>query len=247
MARITETVKHLLIINGIFFLATSLYGNFLYNLFALHYFQNPLFQIWQPLTHMFLHGNFNHILFNMIGLWMFGSPLEQLWGKNKFIFFYISSGLGAAAFQLLYSSYDFNLIFEILVNNGFNSDEIINTIKTNRYNTNWLSYISENQLSHLNESFNLSMVGASGALYGIIVAFAFLFPNVSLFLIFIPIPIKAKYFVPILIAGDLFFGVSNSFSIGPIAHFAHVGGALTGLAMMIYWKKNQFNKNRWDL
>ena len=247
MARITDTVKHLLIINGIFFLATSLYGNYLYDLFALHYHQNPLFQIWQPLTHMFLHGNFNHILFNMIGLWMFGSPLEQLWGKNKFIFFYISSGLGAAAFQLLYSSYDFNLIFEILVNNGFNSDEIINTIKTNRYNTNWLSYISENQLSHLNESFNLSMVGASGALYGIIVAFAFLFPNVSLFLIFIPIPIKAKYFVPILIAGDLFFGVSNSYSIGPIAHFAHVGGALTGLAMMIYWKKNQFNKNRWDL
>tara|TARA_A100001011_G_scaffold308886_1_gene324713 strand:- start:670 stop:1413 length:744 start_codon:yes stop_codon:yes gene_type:complete len=247
MARITETVKHLLIINGIFFLATSLYGNYLYNLFALHYYQNPLFQVWQPLTHMFLHGNFNHILFNMIGLWMFGSPLEQLWGKNKFIFFYISSGLGAAALQLLYSSYDFNSIFEILVNNGFNSDEIINTIKSNRYNTNWLSYVSENQLSHLNESFNLSMVGASGALYGIIVAFAFLFPNVSLFLIFIPIPIKAKYFVPILIAGDLFFGVSNSFSIGPIAHFAHVGGALTGLAMMMYWKKNQFNKNRWDL
>ena len=247
MARITETVKHLLIINGIFFLATSLYGNYLYKLFALHYYQNPLFQIWQPLTHMFLHGNFNHILFNMIGLWMFSSPLEQLWGKNKFIFFYISSGLGAAALQLIYSSYDFNSIFEILLNNGFNSDEIINTIKTNRYNTNWLSYISENQLSHLNESFNLSMVGASGALYGIIVAFAFLFPNVSLFLIFIPIPIKAKFFVPILIAGDLFFGVSNSFSIGPIAHFAHVGGALTGLAMMIYWKKNQFNKNRWDL
>ena len=247
MARITETVKHLLIINGIFFLGTSLYGNFLYNLFALHYYENPLFQIWQPLTHMFLHGNFSHILFNMIGLWMFGSPLEQLWGKNKFIFFYISSGLGAAAFQLLYSSYDFNSIFEVLINNGFNSDEIINTIKTNRYNTNWLSYISEKQLSHLNESFNLSMVGASGALYGIIVAFAFLFPNVSLFLIFIPIPIKAKYFVPILIAMDLFFGVSNSFSIGPIAHFAHVGGALTGLAMMLYWKKNQFNKNRWDL
>lgn len=247
MARITETVKHLLIINGIFFLGTSLYGNFLYNLFALHYYENPLFQIWQPLTHMFLHGNFSHILFNMIGLWMFGSPLEQLWGKNKFIFFYISSGLGAAALQLLYSSYDFNSIFEVLVNNGFNSEEIINTIKTNRYNTNWLSYISEKQLSHLNESFNLSMVGASGALYGIIVAFAFLFPNVSLFLIFIPIPIKAKYFVPILIAVDLFFGVSNSFSIGPIAHFAHVGGALTGLGMMLYWKKNQFNKNRWDL
>ena len=247
MSRITETVKHLLIINGIFFLATSLYGNELYDLFALHYFNNSLFQIWQPITHMFLHGNFGHILFNMIGLWMFGSPIEQIWGRNKFIFFYISSGLGAAFLQMLYSYYDFNSIFEILINNGFNSEEILNTIKTRRYNTNWLSHISENQLSHLYESFNLSMVGASGALYGILVAFAFLFPNVSLFLLFIPIPIKAKYFVPILIAGDLFFGVSNSFSIGPIAHFAHVGGALTGLAMILYWKKNQFNKNRWDL
>ena len=247
MSRITETVKHLLIINGIIFLATSLYGNKLYDLFALHYFNNSLFQIWQPITHMFLHGNFSHILFNMIGLWMFGSPIEQIWGRNKFIFFYISSGLGAAVLQMLYSYYDFNSIFEILINNGFNSEEILNTIKTRRYNTNWLSHISEKQLYHLNESFNLSMVGASGALYGILVAFAFLFPNISLFLLFIPIPIKAKYFVPILIAGDLFFGISNSFSIGPIAHFAHVGGALTGLAMILYWKKNQFNKNRWDL
>ena len=247
MSRITETVKHLLIINCIFFLATSLYGNKLYDLFALHYFDNSLFQIWQPITHMFLHGNFSHILFNMIGLWMFGSPIEQIWGRNKFIFFYISSGLGAAVLQMLYSYYDFNSIFEILINNGFNSEEILNTIKTRRYNTNWLNYISEDQLNHLNESFNLSMVGASGALYGILVAFAFLFPNISLFLLFIPIPIKAKYFVPILIAGDLFFGISNSFSIGPIAHFAHVGGALTGLAMILYWKKNQFNKNRWDL
>ena len=131
--------------------------------------------------------------------------------------------------------------------NGFSSNEIIETIKSNRYNVNWLNFISDSQLGLLNESFNLSMVGASGALYGILVAFAFLFPNVSLFLIFVPIPIKAKYFVPILITIDLFFGISNSYSIGPIAHIAHVGGALTGLAMMIYWKKNQFRNNRWDL
>ena len=161
----------------------------------------------------------------MIGLWMFGSPLEQLWGRNKFIFFIYLPDSGLRLCKYFYSSYDFNSIFEILVSNGFNSEEIINTIETSRYNLNWLSYISEQQLSNLNESYNLSMVGASGALYGILVAFAFLFPNVSLFLIFIPIPIKAKYFVPILIAGDLFFGVSNSFSIGPIAHFAHVGKA----------------------
>ena len=247
MRNITDTVKHLLIINVIFFIASLSLGELVYDLFALHYPSNDKFQYWQPLTHMFMHGDLGHIFFNMFGLYMFGTPIEQMWGKNKFIFFYISSGIGAAALQMLYTAYDFNSIIEILINNGFNSDEIINTIKSRRYNTNWLSHISEKQLSHLDESFNLSMVGASGALYGILVAFAFLFPNVSLFLIFIPVPIKAKYFVPILIMGDLFFGVSNTLSIGPIAHFAHVGGALTGLAMMMYWKKNQFNNNRWDL
>ena len=145
MGRITDTVKHLIIINAIVFLATSLLGNQLYKLFALHFYLSASFQIWQPLTHMFLHGNFSHILFNMIGLWMFGSPLEKIWGKNKFIFFYISSGLGAAALQMFYSYYDFNSIFQILTNSGFNSEEIFNTLKTSRYNTSWLNYISEKQ------------------------------------------------------------------------------------------------------
>ena len=90
------------------------------------------------------------------------------------------------------------------------------------------------------------MVGASGALYGVLVAFAFLFPDARLMLLFPPIPVKAKYLVPILILSDLFFGFT-SYSIGPIAHFAHVGGAITGLFMMWYWKKNQFDNNRWDL
>ena len=95
-------------------------------------------------------------------------------------------------------------------------------------------------------SFNSVMVGASGALYGVLVAFAFLFPNARLMLLFPPIPIKAKVLVPLLILGDLFFGFT-SYSIGPIAHFAHLGGAITGLIMMWYWKKNQFDKNRWDI
>ena len=90
------------------------------------------------------------------------------------------------------------------------------------------------------------MVGASGALYGVLVGFAMLFPNAQLMLLFPPIPVKAKFLVPVLILADLFFGFS-SYSIGPIAHFAHVGGAITGLAMMWYWKKNEFNNNRWDL
>jgi membrane associated rhomboid family serine protease len=92
----------------------------------------------------------------------------------------------------------------------------------------------------------MTMVGASGALYGVLVAFAFLFPNTELMIIFLPIPIKAKYFVPILLGFDLFFGFS-SYSVGPIAHFAHLGGAVAGYLMMWYWKKQQFNDNRWDL
>jgi len=94
-------------------------------------------------------------------------------------------------------------------------------------------------------AYNAVMVGASGALYGVLVAFAFLFPNARLMLLFPPIPIKAKVLVPLLILGDLFFGFT-SYSIGPIAHFAHVGGAITGLIMIWYWKKNQFDHNRWD-
>jgi membrane associated rhomboid family serine protease len=93
--------------------------------------------------------------------------------------------------------------------------------------------------------FNVTVVGASGALYGILVAFAFMFPNTPLMLLFLPIPIKAKYFVPLVLLMDLFFGFT-SYSMGPIAHFAHVGGAITGFVMMWYWKRNQFNKNRWS-
>ena len=106
--------------------------------------------------------------------------------------------------------------------------------------------IDENNLISALSAFNGVMVGASGALYGVLVAFAFLFPNARLMLLFPPIPIKAKVLVPLLILGDLFFGFS-SYSIGPIAHFAHVSGAVTGLIMIWYWKKNQFDKNRWDL
>ena len=106
--------------------------------------------------------------------------------------------------------------------------------------------LNEGQLSSISNSYNASMVGASGALYGVLVAFAMLFPNSELYLMFIPVPIKAKYLIPFMILGDLFFGFS-SFSIGPIAHFAHLGGAITGFIMMRYWKKQQFNNNRWDV
>ena len=246
MNAISDSVKHLIIINAIFFLATLIFGDIIYNLFSLHYFENPRFEIWQPLTHMFMHGNLNHILFNMFGLWMFGSPLEKMWGRNKFIYFYLSAGFGAALVQMLVYYYQFSSISTEIYQLGYGFNSIDKLLNEGLYDTRILDQISESSLISLVQSYNSSMVGASGALYGILVAFAIIFPNSELFILFIPFPVKAKYLVPVLIFGDLFFGFS-SYSVGPIAHFAHLGGALTGFLLMWYWKKNQFNKNRWDL
>ena len=245
MRNITETVKHLLIINVIFFLATLSLGDVMYDLFALHYPTNNRFLPWQPLTHMFMHGDVGHIFFNMFGLYMFGTPIEQMWGRKKFIFFYLSAGFGAAALQLGLYYYQVGDITDLLVAEGLTSSQI-----SSFFNTRDLPYSIAEQLGREKllsglSAFNGVMVGASGALYGVLVAFAFSFPNARLMLLFPPIPVKAKILVPILILGDLFFGFT-SYSIGPVAHFAHVGGAITGFIMMWYWKKNQFNNNRWN-
>lgn len=245
MRGVTETVKHLLIINGIFFFASNILGPFFNDLMALHFYMNPSFQFWQPISHMFMHGGFYHLLFNMLGLWMFGSPLEQLWGRQKFLFYFFSTGVGAATLQMAAYAFQFHSVTEVLNTGGFTTTEVIDTIALGRLNEDWLGYVTREQILSAYNVYVGSMVGASGALYGVLVAFAFIFPNVELFLIFIPIPIKAKYFVPLLIVGDLFFGFS-SYSVGPIAHFAHIGGALTGFLMMFYWRRNQFNQNRWD-
>jgi membrane associated rhomboid family serine protease len=246
MTSLPDIVKQLIIINVLFFLGSMSLGNTAYDLLALHYPQNPKFAPWQVVTHMFMHGSINHILFNMFGLWMFGGTLAQMWGRNKFLFFYLSTGLGAAALQLGINYFQISTVVEQLVEAGYSPIALTETLQSGQYNTAWSNVISQTELSQLLTSFNMSMVGASGALYGILVAFAFLFPNTELMIIFLPIPIKAKYFVPILLASDLFFGFS-SYSLGPIAHFAHLGGAVTGFIMMWYWKKQQFNNNRWDI
>ena len=246
MGRITEIVKHLLIINIIFFFASSVLGEIMYDLFAMHYPNNPNFFIWQPITHMFMHGDLTHIMFNMFGLWMFGTPLEQMWGKQKFIFFYISAGLGAVLLQTIIYHIDVVSVNQILSGYGLSKGEIDLFYETGRLNTSLIQSIGEDRLFSGIQSFKALMVGASGALYGILVAFAMLFPNVQLMLLFPPIPVRAKYLVPILILFDLFFGFT-SYSVGPIAHFAHIGGAITGFIMMWYWKKNNFNNKRWDL
>ena len=235
MRSIPETIKQLIIINVIFYFGSQFIGNLSYDILALHYYENEKFLISQFITHMFMHGSPSHILFNMFGLWMFGSPLEQMWGRQKFLFFYISCGLGAALLQMLvYYSQIQNLYQVIELNNlSLSEPQLI------------LNFMSERDYSNAITAFNSVMVGASGAIYGVLVAFAFSYPNSKLMLLFLPFPIKAKFFVPLLILIDLFFGIS-SFSVGPIAHFAHVGGAIIGLIMVLYWRKNQFNDRRWD-
>ena len=247
MRTLPDIVKQLIIVNVLFFLGSMSLGDSAYDLLALHYPQNPKFAPWQIATHMFMHGGVNHILFNMFGLWMFGGTLAQMWGRNKFLFFYFSAGLGAAALQLGINYLQISDIVNQLVEAGYSVSDITKTLQNEPpYKLEWISVISQTELNQLLNSFHMSMVGASGALYGILVAFAFLFPNTQLMIIFLPIPIKAKYFVPILLGSDLFFGFS-SYSLGPIAHFAHLGGAVTGYAIMWYWKRQQFNNNRWDL
>ena len=254
MRTITETIKHLLIINVIFFVASISLGDIVYDLFALHYPLSPKFQIWQPLTHMFMHGDIGHIFFNMFALVSFGSTLEQFWGGKKFLFFYFSCGIGAALLQSGVNYYEFHSLINQLTDMKISTSDLHTMLNANMSDgTSFRGDLLVEQISPLLEQYKFDsssfsilfkaacenqsyMVGASGALYGILVAFAMLFPNVQLMLLFPPIPIKAKFFVPLLILFDLFFGFT-SYSVGPIAHFAHIGGAVTGFLMMWYWKK----------
>jgi len=245
MRNIPETIKHLLVINILFFIGAQFLGGISNDLLALHYFKKDKFIITQVITHMFMHGNFYHILFNMFGLWMFGSPLEKMWGRKKFLFFYFSAGLGAAGLQLLVYHLEIQSVFSLLNSNGLSFQSFKEILSSGSYNTAILQHVDEESLTSAYSAYNSSLIGASGAIYGILVAFAFSFPNSELMLLFPPIPIKAKYLVPGLILMDLFFGFS-SFSLGPIAHFAHVGGAISGFLMVWFWKRNQFNRNRWN-
>lgn len=247
MGRLTDTIKHLLIVNVLFFIASSLYPDLTRTLFALWFPEHENFQVWQVVTHMFMHGGIMHIVFNMYALYAFGTPLEQMWGRNKFLFFYFSAGLGSALLHTLMNYYGFNEGIEALVNGGIAEGQIMELVRTGHYMEGWSQILSYDGLMDFAGSYAIPAVGASGAIYGILVAFAFSFPEAELMLIFLPVPIKAKYFVPVLICLDMFSGFTGYSLFGQgIAHFAHVGGAIAGFIMMWYWKKNSFNKNRWN-
>ena len=246
MGRITDTVKFLLIINVIFYIGSFVIGDVSLKLFALYYFENPNFQYWQPLTHMFMHdpGSIFHILFNMYALWAFGSPLEMQWGQKKFLFFYFSAGLGAALVHTAVNYFQINSGMDALVAAGLDQNQIMDILTTGRYNTQLLNMVPLETIESIFHSFNAPALGASGAVYGILVAFGIMFPNIELMLIFFPIPIKAKYFIPGIILMDLIFGITGTAT--GIAHWAHIGGALFGFIMAWYWKKNSFDNHRWN-
>jgi membrane associated rhomboid family serine protease len=240
MNNITGAIKHLIIINVILFVGPQFMKLDFSNLLALHFPKNEHFGIWQYITHMFMHGSFGHILFNMYGLWAFGSPLEKMWGKNKFIFFYFSAGIGAGLVYTLVNYYQFNEIYNLFINAGLQQSEIITILESAKTNDlRVIEYITQEQFNRIIGLYNAKAVGASGAVYGVLVAFGMYFKDAKLALIFLPIPIAAKYFIPILIAIDVFFGMTD-YSIGNIAHFAHIGGAIIGFIIAWYWKKNQY-------
>ncbi|OGS61760.1 MAG: rhomboid family intramembrane serine protease [Flavobacteria bacterium GWF1_32_7] len=247
MNNMTDTVKQLLIINVLFFIGSYLVPQ-ANELLSLHYFESDGFKFWQPITHIFMHGGPMHIFFNMFALVSFGSALEQMWGAKKFLFFYFSCGIGAALAHSGVNYYHFHDGLNVLLSHNVDKGQIIELLNQGKYDTTWLEFISQSELEKMYSSYLTPAVGASGAIYGLLVAFAFMFPNAELMMMFIPVPVKAKYFVPVIVLLDLFSGVTgiSLFGGGNIAHFAHVGGALIGFVMMWYWKKNQFNQNRWD-
>ena len=207
-------IKNILIICGLMFFAQITLPKLnidLYNTFALYTWQSELFRPWQIITHIFMHADPSHLIFNMLALWMIGSILENLWGQKRFILFFVTCGLGAAFAHLC------ALYVE-------NSKYILD------YNLNLIS------IQTLNEKLNNPTLGASGAVFGCLAAFAYLFPNTYLYFYFL-FPIKAKWFVFIYAILESYLAIKNS-PTDPIAHIAHLGGGLMGFLLVWFWNKN---------
>lgn len=208
-------------------------------LLALHFPYQADFHLWQFLSHMFMHGNVTHIAFNMFGVYTFGSLLEQVWGTKRFLVFYLVAGLGAGLIYTGVNVYEFGTFIDYLSVHNVSTESIQSFLATRSPSAELSSRLTIDELVTFYSIYNGSMLGASGALYGILVAFAVLFPNGKIMLIFLPVPIKAKFFVPAIVGFDLFSELTG-FSIfgGGIAHTAHIGGALIGFILMMYWKKD---------
>jgi membrane associated rhomboid family serine protease len=240
MNRMSRAVTILLFINIVLFVAGALLpqkGDQLVAIGALWYPTNPQFGFWQGVSYMFLHGGVGHIFFNMFALVSFGKILEWEWGSARFLTFYFICGVGAAVIQTGINWYEFQGLHAKLIAAGM-SPTAINTLITTGSGQMPADPAVQAVLVQLYGIYASPMIGASGAIYGLLVAFGFLHPNAKLGLMFVPVPVAAKYFIPGLLLLDLFSGVTG-FSLfgGSIAHFAHIGGALIGFLLMLLWRK----------
>lgn len=210
--RMPKVTKHIIVINFIMFVATLINGNFMVATFGLFYPTSQFFRVWQPLTYMFMHGGFWHIFFNMYTLLIFGTVVERTIGMKKFLVFYLVAGLGAAATHVAVQYAEMVAITDRIVEGvSAASSSYANLLRT-------------------------PTVGASGAIYGLLIGYAMLYPNSVLTLLFPPVSMKAKWFVLIFAGIELVTGVTGT--IGGVAHFAHLGGALFGWLLMLWWKRS---------
>ncbi|NBC82992.1 MAG: rhomboid family intramembrane serine protease [Bacteroidetes bacterium] len=231
---IPPVVKNLLIINVIVLLAQNALpamGIDLMDNFALYFFKSEKFNIIQYVTYMFMHGGFMHLFFNMFALWMFGRVLESVWGPKRFLLYYMITGVGAALVHTFVNFLQYESLRSQISPQNFQM-----VVEEGALLLQQGKVYSSEPLQKLQLLLNTPTVGASGAVFGILLAFGMLFPNTQLMLLFPPIPIKAKYFVILYGGLELYLGLSQPGS--NIAHFAHLGGMLFGFILIKYWQKN---------
>jgi membrane associated rhomboid family serine protease len=221
-ANLTPVVKNLLIINLICFipfivLSEDKYQGLIVNNLGLFYFNSPHFRVWQILTYMFLHGGWTHILFNMFALFSFGPILEYAIGPKRFFNLYFICGIGAALFQILVQAIEVHSMIGSF------------TLPGN------IPIVDQAVYDKLQAIYLVPVVGASGAIFGLLVAFGMLYPDLELMILFVPVPVKAKYIIPVYILVEIFLGVGQ-FGGDNVAHFAHLGGALLGFILIKIWR-----------
>lgn len=262
-AGITPAVKTLIILNVVMYFLSMFMDRQLQidsaNLLGLHLPQSIYWAPWQYITHMFMHGSISHLFFNMFALFMFGRILESVWGTRRFLIFYFVCGIGAGLLNSAVGWFEVHRLleqyqtFKATPEPALLADFVQQQLGSRA--TDWVWKIVDSWNDNLNSQeyilagqqlfqriidmkVNIPMVGASGAIFGILLAFGMLFPNTELYLMFIPIPIKAKYFVLGYGVLELFLGIQNSAS-DNVAHFAHLGGMLFGYILLKYWSKNR--------
>jgi len=241
MLRLAKAVAALLALNAAVFALAFLAPEFapaLYAKLALFFPLNGRFELWQILTYLFVHGGFAHLFFNMFALFTFGAPLEIIWGARRFVVFYLLCGVGAGLVHMGVEYYRFAEAQAALEAAGLSEPALRALLEAGRVPR---ASLPEAPVRELLATYQGAVVGASGAVYGILVAFGLTFPNAKLFLLFLPFPVAARYFVPALLLLDLFSGVTGFSLFGSgIAHFAHLGGALIGFLLMWRWNGHPF-------